>query len=398
MKDASDRVIFWGPAVPGAALIYLDNNASTPVDPRVRDILMESFSLSTVGNPHSEHFAGQRAHQVVEIARDRVAALLGVRSEEIIFTSGATESNNIVLKGLAHSQHGSPKRLIVSAIEHKSVLETALHLRHTGTDVVVLPVGRNGCVDLETLRKVLTPDTSLVSIMAANNEVGVIQPLAEIAALCSEHGVPFHTDAAQAIGKISFDASALGVDFVSFSAHKLYGPIGIGALFMSGLNPAVPEPLTFGGGQERGYRAGTVSPALTAALGTACVFAREQLAEEADRVADLKARLLRRLNDAGVDARELLVSSPRLPGLLSLWLPGIDAARLVGAVQPDLAISTHSACSSGTIGPSHVLMALGMSPEAAASTLRIGIGRFNSAEDIDQAALLLATAVRRQTC
>lgn len=373
-------------------LIYLDHQATTPTDPRVRDAMLPFLEMGAVGNPHSEHVAGRRARQAVEDARAQLADLVGARPEEIVFTSGATEANNIALQGVARSPLRRGNHVVTCSTEHKCVLETVSYLGQLGLHVDVLPVNSSGLVDVEQLSAAIRGDTALVSIMMANNEIGVVQPIAEIAALCRRHGVVFHTDAAQAVGKIAVDVKILGVDLMSLSGHKLYAPIGVGAMYLSDECPVKPEPIAFGGGQERGVRSGTIAPFLCVALGAAAAIAAREMTADAEMTTRLRTCFLEiaraRIPDIVINGDHV----PRLSGNLSLTIPGVDADRLVGALQPDIAVSTNAACSSGVLEPSHVLLALGMSAEDAASTIRIGFGRFNTVAEIETAADRLTRA------
>ena len=375
--------------------IYLDNQATTPTDPRVLRAIAPFLDLKGVGNPHSEHFAGRRAAEAVEDARAKVAALINACSEEVIFTSGATEANNIALQGIMRSRHRRGNHMITCVTEHKCVLETAAFLSREGYRVDVLPVDEEGRIDIERLRGSINEETALVSIMMANNEIGVLQPIAEIAALCRARGIVFHTDAAQAVGKVPIDVKALGVDLMSLSGHKIYAPIGVGALFIGEDSPVWPEPLFWGGKQERGLRSGTLAPHLCVAFGEASALALTELKDDAERTLTLRSSFVEIVRAALPDIRVNAEHSPRLPGSLSIIVPGVDADRLLGALQPHVAVSTNAACSSGVLQPSHVLLALGLSEEEAASTLRIGFGRFNTAAEVEAAARLIAeTAVR----
>ena len=373
-------------------LIYLDHQATTPTDPRVRDAMLPFLGVDAVGNPHSAHVAGRRAERAVENARAQVAELIGARPEEIVFTSGATEANNIALQGVARSPSRRGNHVVTCSTEHKCVLEAVSYLGRHGFSVDILPVNSSGLVDVEHLSRIICDDTAFVSIMMANNEIGIVQPIAEIAAVCQSHGVVFHTDAAQAAGKVSVDVKTLGVDLLSLSGHKLYAPIGIGALYVSDECPFEPEPIAFGGGQERGIRSGTIPPFLCVALGAAAAIAARELTADAEMATRLRKRFLEivrtRVPDIIVNGDRV----PRLSGNLSLTFPGVDADRLVGAVQPDIAVSTNAACSSGVLEPSHVLLALGMSAEDAAGTIRIGFGRFNTIAEIETAADRLTLA------
>jgi cysteine desulfurase len=372
--------------------IYLDNQATTPTDPRVLDAMLPFLTVGSVGNPHSEHVAGRRAKSAVENAREQVAKLIGARPEEVIFTSGATEANNLALQGIARSPDRRGNHIVTCPTEHKCVLETMSYLGRHGFRVEVSPVDSFGLVDVESMSAMMLDDTSLVSIMMANNEIGVLQPIAEIAAVCQSRGIVFHSDAAQAVGKIPVDVKALGVDLMSLSGHKLYAPIGIGALYVSDECPMIPEPVSFGGGQERGIRSGTISPVLCVALGAAAAIATLELADDAKLAERHRSRFLEIVRARFPDVRVNGDQRSRLPGNLSLTFPQVDGDRLVGAVQPDIAVSTNAACSSGVLEPSHVLLALGMTTEDAASTIRVGFGRFNTMAEIEAAAARLAVA------
>lgn len=375
--------------------IYLDNQATTPTDPRVRDALLLYLDPGQVGNPHSEHYAGRRAAVAVEKARSEVSALIGASPEEIVFTSGATEANNIALQGIARARGGRRGHVVTCTTEHKCVLEAARWLEQNGFSATFLPVDIDGQLTADTVESSIRDDTFLVSLMAANNEIGVLHPLREIAEVCRNRGVVFHTDAAQAAGKIPIDVAGLGIDLLSISGHKLYAPIGIGALYISRESPLRPEPLFHGGGQEQGLRSGTVAPHLCVALGTACAIGASQLNQDATHVAGLCDRFLENLASASSDFSVNGARGRRLPGNLSLTFPGIDADRLVGALQPEVAISTNAACSAGVLQPSHVLAAIGLDERAVAATIRIGFGRFNSLEEVERAAKLIADQVAR---
>lgn len=375
--------------------IYLDNQATTPTDPRVRDALLPFLETGCVGNPHSEHVVGRRAAAAVEEAREKVAALIGAQPHEIVFTSGATEANNLALQGLARSPHRRGNHIITCATEHKCVLETVGYLARSSFHADVLPVDSDGFVDTAALAAAITPNTFLVSIMAANNEIGVLQPIEEIAAICRSQGVVFHTDAAQAVGKISIDVKASGIDALSLSGHKIYAPIGVGALYISDESPIAPEPLFWGGGQERGFRSGTIAPHLCVAFGAASAIAIAELEENAQAAVALRDLFLEIVSARCPNVRVNGDRGRRLPGNLSLTFPGCDADRLVAALQPDVALSTNAACSAGVLQPSHVLLALGLSESDAASTLRVGFGRFNRRAEVEIAAERLAAAVTR---
>jgi cysteine desulfurase len=374
--------------------VYLDNQATTRCDPRVVQAMLPYFS-EEYGNPHSvEHVMGRKAEAAVEDARAHVAALIGADVREVIFTSGATEANNIAIKGAARfaASMGDPRRRIVTvATEHKCVLESVADLAAEGFEPVVLPVGADGLLDPEALRAALTTPTILVSVMAVNNETGVIQDIVQHAAIAKDAGALFHSDLAQAAGKIPLDLARSKVDLASVSGHKLYGPKGVGALFVRRRPRARLSPLFSGGGQERGLRSGTLPTPLIVGLGEACRLAATEMAAEGERIDALRTGLLKRLRQDIPDIRVNGNFPTRIAGNLNLTFPGATAAALMQAV-PDLCVSTGSACSSAEIEPSYVLRAMGLSDQEAARTLRIGIGRFTSAADIDYAAAALSAA------
>lgn len=375
--------------------IYLDNQATTPTDRDVLARMLPFLEAGGVGNPHSQHFAGQSAAEAVERARCQIADLIGAIPEEIVLTSGATEANNIAILGIAGAAGRRGDHVITCATEHSCVLQAALSLRERGFDVDVLPVERSGLVDISRLSSLITDRTTLVSLMTGNNEIGVLQPISEIAAICRSHGIPFHSDAAQAAGKIPIDVAATGIDMMSLSGHKIYAPIGIGALFVSEDCPVRPEPIFRGGSQERGLRPGTVPAHLAVAMGAAAELARERLEADADHCSHLRARFLAIVLSGFPGAFVNGDAAPRLPGGLSLTIPDVDADHLVGALQPRIAISTSAACSSGTIAASHVLRAIGLSEHDAKSTVRIGFGRQNTVEQVETAAVLLREAAEK---
>ncbi len=375
--------------------IYLDNQATTPTDPRVRAAMLPFLDVSLPGNLHSEHVMGRRAAEAVETARAQVAALIGARPHEIVFTSGATEANNLALQGLARAGNRRGNHLITFATEHKCVLETAAFLGRSGFDVDVLPVGQDGLINLEQFAEAIRENTFLASLMAANNEIGVLQPLEAIAEICKAHDVVFHSDAAQAAGKIALDVKALGVDMMSLSGHKLYAPIGIGALYISDEMTTELEPLILGGGQERGLRSGTLAPYLCVGFGAACAIAADEQEVDARSAAEMREAFIAIVMASCSGVRVNGDRAHRLPGNLSLTFSDVDADRLVGSLQPDIALSTNAACSSGVLMPSHVLRALGLSESDAASTIRVGFGRFNTRLEVETAARRLAEAVER---
>jgi cysteine desulfurase len=370
--------------------IYLDHLASTPLDPAVRDAMLPWLDAAAAGNPHSRHRAGWRAAEAVDAARRDVAALIGAKPSEVVFTSGGTEANNLALFGTA------PRvgRLIVSSIEHPSVLEPAEALRRRSVAVEILPVSRVGRVDVDRLGTLLAGGPTVVSIMAANNEIGTLQPLAGIGALCRRHGARFHTDAAQALSTQSIDVAASGIDLLSLSGHKLYGPAGIGALYVR--SSLGLEAILHGGGQQDGRRPGTLPVALCVGLGAACRIARARRDEDAARTARLRDRLLAGLRAIMPGMRRNGSADHALPGCLHVTLPGIDAAEMLLDL-PSLAISTGSACSSAAGRPSHVLRAIGLGAEEAHASLRFGLGRSTTEAEIDAAVRLIAAALARHT-
>lgn len=376
--------------------VYLDNQATTRCDPRVVAKMLPFFT-EHYGNPHSaEHSMGTFAEAAVEEARAEVAQLLGADSREIVFTSGATESNNIAIKGAARfaARMGNDRRRIVTvATEHKCVLETVADLADEGFEPIILPVGTDGLLDPDVLRRALETPTLLVSVMGVNNEIGVIQDLPTLAAIAKDAGALFHSDIAQATGKIPLDLNGWKIDLASVSGHKIYGPKGVGALFVRRRPRVRLTPLFSGGGQERGLRSGTLAAPLIVGLGEACRIAREEMADDHARIVGLRVSLLDQLRAVMPGVVLNGSDASRIPGNLNLTFPGRTAADLMAAI-PDLCVSTGSACSSAEIEPSYVLKALGLSDDQAARTLRIGIGRFTSPADIAFAAASLAAAHR----
>jgi len=374
--------------------VYLDNQATTRCDPRVVDAMLPFFT-ERYGNPHSvEHTIGQDAEAAVEAARAQVASLVGAASNEIIFTSGATEANNIAIKGAARfaARMGNERRRIVTvATEHKCVLESATDLADEGFEPIFLPVRPDGLLDVDTLRDVLATPTLLVSVMAVNNEIGVIQDIPALAAIAKDAGTLFHTDIAQAVGKIPLELDRWRVDLASISGHKIYGPKGVGALYVRRRPRVRLHPLFSGGGQERGLRSGTLPAPLIVGLGEACRLAQAEMADEAPRIAGLRTHLLDQLTAALPEIRINGSMQARIPGNLNVTFPAVPATALM-ARAPALCVSTGSACSSAEIEPSYVLRALGIPDDEADRTLRIGIGRFTSLADIDYAASALAAA------
>ncbi len=374
--------------------VYLDNHATTPCDPAAVRAMLPYFG-EVYGNPSSAlHALGNAAAEAVEEARQQVAALIGAVRGEVLFTAGATESNNLALFGLARGA-GKGRRIVTTAVEHKAVLAPCQELGKQGFDVVVLPVDEDGAVDLAAAEEAITEDTLLVSVQAANNEIGTIQPVTQVGRLAHDEGALVHCDAAQAVGRIPVDVDDWDVDLLSISAHKLYGPKGVGALYVRGGPYALPiSPLLVGGGQEKGLRAGTLNVPAIVGLGEAGRLCEQRLPEESVRIGALRDRLEEAVLDAIPDVRRNGALENRLQGNSSLTFPGVDAEALVVNAS-ELAISTGSACTSGAPEPSHVLLATGLSRDEAHSTIRIGVGRFNTEEEMDRAAESIAGAFER---
>jgi len=375
--------------------IYLDHHATTPVDPRVVDAMAPYWSEDFGNASSASHAFGWRAEEAVAIARERLAAAIGASdASEIVFTSGTTESDNLALVGLARGARGSRNQLITSAIEHPAVLDPCRFLAREGLELTILPVDGEGLVDPAAVEAAITDRTLVVSIMAANSEIGTLQPIEQIGRICAERGVLFHTDAAQAVGKIPVDVQRWGVDLLSMCAHKLYGPRGIGALYVRRRRPRIAlQPLLRGGGQERGLRAGTLAVPLIVGFARAVELCLADLEREAARLGALREALWERLSGALEGVRCNGSRERRLPGNLNVSFAGVSAEQLLVAL-PDLALSTGSACASGSGEPSHVLAALGLSEETARASLRFGLGRSNDAEQIAWAADRLVEAVR----
>jgi cysteine desulfurase len=379
--------------------VYLDYHATTPVDPRVLEAMLPFFT-ERFGNPHSkQHAWGWDAKSATDTARGQVAALINATAGEITFTGGATESSNLALKGAVEARRGSGNHVITVATEHKSVLDVCLQFRGQGLDVTVLGVNSDGLLDLDALRAAMTPRTILVSVMAANNEIGTIQPLDQIGAIAHEHGALLHTDAAQAAGKIPVDVQAMNVDLLSLTAHKFYGPKGCGALFVRRRKPRLHlAPQVAGGGQEGGLRSGTLNVPGIVGLGRAAEICRLEMADESRRLASLRDRLLAGLRAGLGEVRVNGCLDRRLPHNLHVSFDGVEGEALLLALG-DLAVSTGSACSSGSQAPSHVLQAIGATSQGAGASIRFGLGRTTSDGDIDFAierVTTVVTALRRQ--
>lgn len=372
--------------------VYLDYHATTPVDPRVLEAMLPYFT-EVFGNPaSSSHQWGWKAQEAVEEARRRVAALIGGTAREIVFTSGATESNNFAIKGVTALAPEGRRHVVCSAIEHKSVLEGCRSLDKAGFTCTAVPVARDGRVDLEALASVVTDATALVTIMAANNEVGVLQPLTEIAAIAHAKGALFHTDAAQGVGKVPIDVQASQIDLLSLTGHKMYGPKGCGALYVRRRTEL--SPLIMGGGQERGLRSGTLNVPGIVGLGYACLIAKREMADESARLASLRDRLLEglRAQVGGISVSGSM--EHRLPHNLHVGFDGVDGSSLLIGIS-DIAVSSGSACSSASATPSHVLLAMCGAGQVPSATIRFGLGRQTTEAEIDYAIEKFATVVKK---
>jgi cysteine desulfurase len=374
--------------------IYMDNHATTPLDPRVLEQMLPYLG-GKFGNPASRsHAFGWEAGRAVEEARARVAKLIRATPAEIIFTSGATESDNLAIKGAAEANRERGSHIITAVTEHKAVLDACKHLERWGLEVTYLPVRSDGLIELDELRRALRDDTFLVSIMAANNEVGTLQPIGEIGAMCRERGVFFHSDAAQAAGKIPIDVSQQNIDLLSISAHKVYGPKGVGALYVRrDLQKRVAAQMD-GGGHEYGLRSGTLNVPGIVGLGKACVLAREEMPGESCRLAGLRNRLREKLT-SGLDGVYINGSlERRLPGNLNVSFEGISGEDLLTAVD-DVAVSSGAACTSANVDPSYVLNRLGVSDKLAQASIRFGLGRFNTQPEVDYVAARVVEGVKQ---
>jgi cysteine desulfurase len=371
--------------------VYLDYNATTPVEPEVLDAMLPYLSAE-FGNAASIHSFGQRARAAVETARESVAALVGARPQEIVFTSGGTESDNHAIFGIVEAAGGHDKHVITTPIEHEAVLNTCQALEKQGVSVTYLSVDRDGLIDLEALRRAVRPETVLITIMHANNELGTVQPLEEIGRIAAEADVYLHTDAVQSAGKLPIEVKKMGVDLLSLSGHKFYAPQGIGALYIKGGTRL--RQLLYGGHHQRGFRPGTENVAGIVGLGKSAGMARTALAQDAKRISALRDNLehglLARVPDSSVNGGH----APRTPNTTNLLFPGLEGEALVIALDlKGLACSTGAACSSGALEPSHVLTAIGLPPEDARASLRFSLGRHTTAEDIDFALQVVPAAV-----
>jgi cysteine desulfurase len=375
--------------------IYLDNNATTRCDPRVVEAMLPFFTERYGNSASRNHVFGWEAEEVIDNSRDQIAAVIGAGGKEIIFTSGATESNNLAIKGVATMYRKKGNHIITQVTEHKAVIDPCKRLERDGFKVTFLPVDNYGRVRIEELAAAMTDQTILVSIMAANNEIGTLQPLAEIGKLCKQKGVLFHTDATQAVGKIPIDVQAMGIDLLSMSAHKMYGPKGIGALYVRKKDPRVRlDAIIDGGGHERGMRSGTLAVQNIVGLAVACDICRREMAEESKREISLRNRLHQRITDRLSDVHLNGHPTERLPGNLNLSFAFVEGEGLMMGIK-EICVSSGSACTSASLEPSYVLKALGVGDELAHSSLRFGIGRFSTVEEIDYVADDVVRAVTK---
>jgi len=372
--------------------IYMDYQATTPMDPGVF-AAMTPYFMEKFGNPHSSgHKFGWEAESACDLAREQVAELIGATEKEIVFTSGATESNNLALKGIAKFYGDKKNHIITIVTEHKCVLDTCRHLEREGMNITYLPVQKNGLIDLAELEKAITDKTVIISVMAVNNEIGVIQPLKEIGALCRKYGVFFHTDAAQAFGKIPLDVEAMNIDLMSISGHKIYGPKGIGALYVRRKPRIRIIPMINGGGQERGFRSGTLPTPLVVGLGEAARIAKLEMEKDYNHVKTLSERLYNGIMESAKDVFLNGDKEQRYPGNLNLSFAYIEGESMIMAIK-DLAVSSGSACTSSSLEPSYVLRSIGVGEELAHTSIRFGIGRFTTEEEIDYAIKLVTGSI-----
>jgi len=375
--------------------IYFDNHATTQVDPRVVQAMLPYFTEKFGNAASRNHPFGWAGEEAVENARAQVAALIGATPKEIIFTSGATESDNLMIKGVAEMYREKGNHIITQAIEHKAVLDTCKRLEKDGFEVTYLPVGKDGRVNPEDVRKAITPKTILITIMYANNEIGVINPIQEIGKIAKEHGIFFASDGVQAVGKIPVDVQKDNIDLLAISAHKIYGPKGVGALYVRRRNPRVQlAAIIDGGGHERGMRSGTLNVPGIVGLGAACEIAQKEMAQESVRLAKLRDRL-----KAGLEAKldEVFINGSlehRLPNNLNMSFAYVEGESLLMGIN-DIAVSSGSACTSATLEPSYVLKALGVGEDLAHTSIRFGLGRFNTEEEVDYVTEKMVTVVNK---
>jgi len=374
--------------------IYMDYQATTPVDPEVMEVMLPYFT-EKFGNAHSRsHSFGWESSDAVEVARKQIADVIKADAKEVIFTSGATESNNLALKGAAYFYKDHKKHIITVKTEHKCVLDACRHLEEDGFEVTYLPVGSDGLLDLHVLEKNIRPDTLLVSIMSVNNEIGVIQPIKEIGEICRKNGSLFHTDAAQAFGKIPLDVDLMNIDMLSISAHKIYGPKGVGALYVRKRPRVRLSPLMNGGGQERGMRSGTVPTPLIVGFGKAAEIANSRMEEDFDRIKKLADRFTSAINDQIPDVYFNGNQVHKWPGCVNVSFAYIEGESLILAIK-GLAVSSGSACTSASLEPSYVLKSLGLEDELAHSSIRFGFGRFSTEEQVDYALEVIFAGVKK---
>ncbi|HYL10350.1 MAG TPA: IscS subfamily cysteine desulfurase [Candidatus Acidoferrales bacterium] len=375
--------------------IYMDNHATTPVDPRVLEAMLPYFGEKFGNAASRNHAFGWTAEEAVENARGQIAALIGATPKEIIFTSGATESDNLAIKGVAEMYREKGNHIITQVIEHKAVLDTCKRLEKYGYEVTYLPVAKDGRVSPEAVRKAITPKTILISIMYANNEIGVVNPIAEIGKIAKEHGVLFHVDGVQAVGKIPVDVQKDNIDLLAISAHKIYGPKGVGALYVRRRNPRVQlSAIIDGGGHERGMRSGTLNVPGIVGLGKACEIAQKEMPEEAGRMRRLRERLK---NGIFAKLDEVFINGSmehRLPNNLNVSFAYVEGESLLMGIN-DVAVSSGSACTSATLEPSYVLKALGVGEDLAHTSIRFGLGRFNTEEEVDYVVNRIVEVVSR---
>ncbi|HMK31793.1 MAG TPA: IscS subfamily cysteine desulfurase [Terriglobales bacterium] len=375
--------------------IYMDNHATTPVDPRVLEAMLPYFT-DRFGNAASRnHQFGWLAEEAVETAREQIAKLVGASAKEIIFTSGATESDNLAIKGVAEMYREKGNHIITAVTEHKAVLDTCKRLEKYGYRVTYLPVMKDGLIDLDDLKRAIDDKTILVTIMAANNEIGVLQPVAEIASICRERGVLFHSDAVQAVGKVPIDVNQQNIDLMSITAHKIYGPKGVGALYVRRKNPRVQvAPIIDGGGHERGMRSGTLNVPGIVGLGKACELCMQDMPQESKRISALRDRLKDKIMGS---LDEVFINGSlehRLPNNLNISFAYVEGESLLMGIN-DVAVSSGSACTSATLEPSYVLKALGTGDDLAHSSIRFGLGRFNTQAEVDYVAERVVETVNR---
>jgi len=371
----------------------MDYHATTPVDPRVVEAMVPYFATHFGNAASRNHAFGWQAREAVEQARQQIADLVGANPREIVFTSGATESDNLAIKGVAAVNRDA--HIVACVTEHKAVIDTCRRLEKEGFQVTWLAVQKSGLIDLDDLRRAITGKTILITVMTANNEIGVIQPIAEIGAIAKEKGILFHTDAAQAAGRIPFDVEGLKVDLASLSAHKIYGPKGVGALYVRRRNPRVVlQPIIDGGGHERGMRSGTLNVPGIVGFGKAAELCSQEMNAEADRVRQLRDRLNAKLHAAVPEIHVNGTMDGRLPNNLNVSFANVEGESLLMAID-DVAVSSGSACTSAAIEPSHVLRAIGVSDDLAHASIRFGLGRWTTAEEVDYVAAKVASVVTR---